>query len=135
MWILVDVSNGDALEISNAEKLYWWQFESYATAVRHQKASKEASGARLVGPFEVTQIAHHRGGLCFKGERQPPYALPATSYDVYHKRLGILNIQTDVHTEHCCSYHGHCKYGKEDVCSAINIHKAYGVHSFCNCDW
>lgn len=53
MWILIDTSNGDALEIKTASKLYWWQFDSYADAVRHQNESE----ARLAGPFEVSEAA------------------------------------------------------------------------------
>jgi len=51
-WILIDISNGDALDIQNARKVYFWSFETKADALRHKRwQARRKNGARLLGPF------------------------------------------------------------------------------------
>lgn len=53
MWILIDISNGDALEVKNAGKIYYWTFETKALALKFKRdTAKKKYGATLVGPFK-----------------------------------------------------------------------------------
>jgi hypothetical protein len=57
MWILVDVSNGGALEIQNAGKVYFWTFKTKDLATKFKRrVSRRKFGAELIGPFRFEQV-------------------------------------------------------------------------------
>lgn len=67
MYVLIDVTNGDALEIKTAAKIYFWAFKTLKQAKEHlrkqnREAEKYGSKARLVGPFRLdTMVVASQG--------------------------------------------------------------------------
>lgn len=54
MWVLIDTSNGDALEVKSASKVYFWTFRTKKLASQFKRSTKRRKhGATLVGPFQV----------------------------------------------------------------------------------
>lgn len=62
-YILIDISNGDALEPRGASRIYFWEFQTLQKAhdflVKHNSLK---SHSELVGPFEVGPGIERFGG-------------------------------------------------------------------------
>lgn len=66
-YVLLDVSNGDALEPRNAARIYFWEFPSLSKAQAFLKRhTKLKSHSELIGPFKRGRGGERFGGTyCF----------------------------------------------------------------------
>lgn len=69
-YVLLDLSNGDALEPRGAARIYFWEFRTLPKAQDFLKEHNKVKGhSELTGPFKVKYGTKMHGGIYYAMDR------------------------------------------------------------------